>query len=223
MSDPQLANDAELFARAVRGELARSDERLKELLERRRDWVAALDELADGASAGAPDGLKALARAGETAADRERMRAIVARAVSGSGGARARPRRLLPLLLAAALLAALGVGWWLRRSPPAAPRGPFLGGQGIAWVAPVDTVEAWGPFEWAAELPPRGTFTLTVRGEDPAAAPLERVEGLREPRWTPDPATASAWPEVIEVIVEVIDPLNGAIGARAVRLRRSPQ
>jgi hypothetical protein len=49
------------------------------------------------------------------------------------------------------------------------------------------------------------------------------VEGLREPRWTPDPAAASAWPEVIEVTVEVIDPRHGSIGAREVRLRRSPQ
>ncbi len=223
MSDPYLARDAELFARAVRGELARDDAQLQELLQRRRDWSAALDELADGVRRGAPDELKALARAGETAADRERMRAIVARTVSGASGPRARPRWVLPLLIAAALVAALGVGWWFRRSPPAQPRGPFLGGQGITWVAPVDTVEAWGPFEWAAELPPRGTFTLTVRGDDPAAALLAHVEGLREPRWTPDPAAARAWPEVIQVTVEVIDPQHGAIGAREVRLRRSPQ
>jgi hypothetical protein len=82
-------------------------------------------------------------------------------------------------------------------------------------------VDEWGSFAWTAELPRRGSYTLTVRSDEADAVQLARVEGLRESRWTPAPADAAAWPDAIVVTVEVVDPRLGVLHSRAEHLRRS--
>lgn len=222
MRQERMEADAELLERALRGEVARAHPDLEALLARRPEWSDLLDELADGPTGdGAPAELRALARERTTAADRARMGALVAEVAGRSGPAR-RPRSFGGLALAAAALVTLaGLIWWAASDGPAPARGPMLGGGGVSWEAPAATVESWETFAWDADLPRGGSFAVTVRAADGGGRLLERAEGLRVPRWTPDPAEVETWPDRIVVTVEVLDASGLPTGSLDVPLERS--
>lgn len=122
---------------------------------------------------------------------------------SRAAGPTGHPWRWVAAAAAAALLV-LAAGQLRHREQPAGP-GPVLG-TGVRLLAPVGTVDAYSPFEWAAERPPGGWFEVRVYDETEGAtqSPLARSGRLDAPRW-PGPPETTSWPETIRWDVQVFD------------------
>jgi hypothetical protein len=127
----------------------------------------------------------------------------------GTAAAPATPRpqtasskRLAPvwLALAAALVAALAWGWWIR-SQKATPEKEILldtpsGITELVLVSPVGAVKQYLPFQWTGELDPGGWFEVKVYDADrPGSEPIAQSGTVMASQWSPDSGRApSTWP-----------------------------
>ncbi|MBL8897299.1 MAG: hypothetical protein JNM84_06715 [Planctomycetes bacterium] len=100
-----------------------------------------------------------------------------------------RKRKPLALLLAAVLVAAVGLWWWKREEP--LRRGDSLGGR-VECLAPNGAVPEYGAFAWRWPLPERGYFLVTVFESERRQTVLATSPRLQANEWTPGVALPPA-------------------------------
>lgn len=158
------------------------------------------------------------ARAGVTAADRERVRrALLGAQPARSAGAPARPRRVPKwglFALAAGLL--LMFGWAANAYLRPAERAPevLLDAGTIPCRMILDEAGDYGEFSWRYDLQPQGYFTLEIRALDDdgvGEVVVLDVPPLFEPRWTPSPEQQRALPDRIYLEVRAMDGTRGRV------------
>ena len=215
-----LAGDLDPGREPARELLARSPELARELAELRaleeglavvrREREAVLAEAAGAARSPEEDAIVA----------RFRTRAGAGRSAGAVAPARTRPAPWRAALAAAVLLAVLSSVVLLLRRAENPAGGPATLGAHDGCLAPEGEVEAWGSFRWDFDLPPNGSFELSI-SDATAGGAGDRVlvvEDLTERSWTWDPARDPALPARIEWSVLVLDG-SGVPDGRGCRAR----
>ncbi len=117
-----------------------------------------------------------------------------------------RPRRwLLPTLVAAAALLAIGILFVITRERAEPP--VYLGTHPPTDLSPSGAVERWDDFTWKVELLEgawQKVLVYDAEGE-PTAAPVLESPRLTEPRWSPSPETISKLPRRVRWEIRVLD------------------
>lgn len=197
----RLAEDAALLERALRQGWSKEHEDLRELLERRPDWVALLE-----GPEGVPDALGA-----EAEADRLLVDEVLALARRRDRPAAPRRRALRgPWLVAAALLVLASGLWWSGRGGPAGALdddqelGSSSGTDSdvtLSCVRPEGPASDFSSFEWIAERPlqPDERYLLVVFSVDAQGSILGELARARPTAesWTPEPEDVARWPQRI--------------------------
>jgi len=117
-----------------------------------------------------------------------------------------RAPRVWARLAAAALVCALAWLWWHSGTAPS--RGDlFLGSEAAGELSPQGTVAEFGTFTWKADLPPGGSFRVSIfdASDTLHTKPLVRSDNLGQPSWTPTPQQLALLPDSIYWEVEVLD------------------
>jgi hypothetical protein len=183
----------EILRRIVTGELDPERDPARTMLAESEELQGELAELR-GVEARLEGGarerdlvLAAAARAVPTPAEDAAVSAFRARAGAPEPALPRTRRRYGPVLLAAAAL--LAVATWVvvgRQRAENRPLPRTTLGPGAGCITPAGEVEAWGTFQWNFDLPPNGSFELSIfdATERSAGARVHLEEHLVESTWT---------------------------------------
>jgi hypothetical protein len=153
----------------------------------------------------------------------ERVRRTLAPEMDAAPPPRIAPRILAALLAAAAFLIVIRMPALLVPREPAGVQ--FLSGTPLEVHRPQGSVDGYPPFQWSGELPPGGSFVVTVWSEEPEGTwtVWARSPALQGTSWDgpPDPGT---WPGKIswEVMVHDVNGNPGSVAEAVASLSSAP-
>lgn len=221
--NPHPSDHDELLARLLAGDVPAEDAAVRERLAactQCRAELAAVRALEAElrASLGGSAAAFADARAASAPTDLALVRRTLEQVLSERRERAPRPRRWLPVLLAAALLAALALAVRFLGGPAPEPVGEILLSDGLVLDAPLGIAGGYPEFRWhlaptdsgPATLPAEGHYELTISpyGPEGVGDPILDKLPLTEPRWTPTPEQLASLPQRIHWRVVALDGLG---------------